>query len=50
MVLGQPVFNERKRFIGYRGIAKDITASMRSELVPHLSAVVRVGICSGSLN
>jgi diguanylate cyclase (GGDEF)-like protein/PAS domain S-box-containing protein len=36
---GQPVF-EGQRFIGYRGIAKDITASMRAEQLLRLEHMV----------
>src|SRR5678815_671472 len=28
---GQPVFDEKKRFLGYRGIAKDVTQSRRAD-------------------
>jgi len=37
---GQPVFDARKRFKGYRGIGKDITASMRAEQLLRLEHVV----------
>jgi diguanylate cyclase (GGDEF)-like protein len=37
---GQPVFDAKKRFEGYRGIGKDITASMRSEQLLRLEHVV----------
>src|SRR5258706_5760781 len=37
---GQPVFDAKKRFKGYRGIGKDITASMRAEQLLRLEHVV----------
>jgi diguanylate cyclase (GGDEF)-like protein/PAS domain S-box-containing protein len=37
---GQPVFDAKKRFKGYRGIAKDITASTRAEQLLRLEHVV----------
>ena len=37
---GQPVFDARKRFKGYRGIGKDITASMRADQLLRLEHVV----------
>ena len=37
---GQPVFDRKKRFKGYRGIAKDITASMRAEQLLRLEHLV----------
>jgi diguanylate cyclase (GGDEF)-like protein/PAS domain S-box-containing protein len=37
---GQPVFDAKKRFKGYRGIAKDITASARAEQLLRLEHVV----------
>jgi diguanylate cyclase (GGDEF)-like protein/PAS domain S-box-containing protein len=33
---GQPVFDERRRFKGYRGIAVDVTAQMRAERLTQL--------------
>ena len=37
---GQPVFDAKKRFAGYRGIAKEITASVRAEQLLRLEHVV----------
>jgi diguanylate cyclase (GGDEF)-like protein len=37
---GQPVFDAKKRFKGYRGIGEDITASMRAEQLLRLEHVV----------
>src|SRR5258706_10593447 len=37
---GQPVFDAKKRFKGYGGIGKDITASMRAEQLLRLEHVV----------
>jgi len=37
---GQPVFDAKKRFKGYRGIAKDITASTRAEQLLRLEHMV----------
>ena len=37
---GQPVFDAKKLFKGYRGIGKDITASMRAEQLLRLEHVV----------
>jgi diguanylate cyclase (GGDEF)-like protein len=37
---GQPVFAGKKRFTGYRGIAKDITASTRAEQLLRLEHLV----------
>jgi diguanylate cyclase (GGDEF)-like protein/PAS domain S-box-containing protein len=37
---GQPVFDAKKRFKGYRGIAKDVTASMRAEQLLRLEHMV----------
>ncbi len=37
---GQPVFDEKKRFRGYRGIARDVTTSMRAEQLLRLEHLV----------
>jgi diguanylate cyclase (GGDEF)-like protein/PAS domain S-box-containing protein len=37
---GQPVFDQRRRFKGYRGIAVDVTAQMRAERLTQLEHVV----------
>jgi diguanylate cyclase (GGDEF)-like protein/PAS domain S-box-containing protein len=44
-ISGQPVF-ERKRFTGYRGIAKDITASMRADQLLRLEHMVARSVAS----